>query len=115
LEVNCLIWNSPRLEVNCLIWNSPRLELNSSGTAAEPRYITSALTAQKTQLYCWLALTAQKTSHVVLIVACQLTAADMFTSALRSNGRGADLIENSPSLEVCLPTRYGLVFVGRLL
>jgi hypothetical protein len=29
----------------------------------EPRYITSAPTAQKTQLYCWLVLTAQKTSR----------------------------------------------------
>jgi hypothetical protein len=30
---------------------------------------------------------------------------DMFTSALRNNGRGADLIENSVSIEVCLPNR----------
>jgi hypothetical protein len=47
----------------------------------------------------------QKTSHVTPIVACRLTAAEMFTTALRSNGFGADLIENSPSVEVNLPSR----------
>jgi hypothetical protein len=52
-----------------------------------------------------LAPTAQKTSHVVLIVACRLTAAEMFTSPLRSNVRDADLIENSLSVEICLRSR----------
>jgi hypothetical protein len=43
----------------------------------DSRYVASAPTSQKTQLYCWLALTAQKTSHAVAIVAWRLTASEM--------------------------------------
>jgi hypothetical protein len=56
----------------------------------ESRYITSAPTSQKTQLYCCVSTNCRR---------------DVFTSALRSNNRGADYIENSLSVEVCLPSR----------
>jgi hypothetical protein len=50
--------------------------------------------------------TAQIASHVASVVACRQTAAEMFISELRSNGRGADLIENSLSVQVCLPSPW---------
>jgi hypothetical protein len=60
---------------------------------SESRYIDSAPTSQKTQLYCWLALTAQKTSHAAAIVAWRLTVADMCLPlrcvAISKAGRGA--------------------------
>jgi hypothetical protein len=52
-------------------------DLNCLQIFPESHYIASALTAQKTQLYCWLEPTVQKTSHPVTIVARQLTAAEM--------------------------------------
>jgi hypothetical protein len=60
------------------LWLSPTKNSRElSGVLPMSHYITSAPTAQKTQLYCLLALTAQETSHVVLIVACRLTAVEM--------------------------------------
>jgi hypothetical protein len=56
------------------------------------RYIVSAPTTQKIPLYCWLAPTAQKTSHAAAIVARRLTAAEMCLPLCSSNkrdGRGA--------------------------
>jgi hypothetical protein len=43
------------------------VELNCLRIFPESRYIASAPTAQKTQLYCWLALTAQKTQLLLLL------------------------------------------------
>jgi hypothetical protein len=53
------------------------LILNGLQKCPELHYIAPALTAQKAQLYCWLALAAQKTSHAAAIVAWRLTAAEM--------------------------------------
>jgi hypothetical protein len=78
------------------VWVTLRLTVSQSvclGTTLVSRYITSAPTAQKTQLYYLLALTAQKTSHVVFIVACRLTAAEMCLSLLRCNGHVTHHIE----------------------
>jgi hypothetical protein len=61
------------------------LVLNWLRIHPESRYIVSAPTKQKAQLYCWVALTAQKTSHAAAIVACHI---DVFSSALRINKRG---------------------------
>jgi hypothetical protein len=68
-------------------------ELNWLRIFPESRYMASAPTAQKTQLCCWLALTAQKTSHMAAIVARRLTAAEMclplYCIATREAGWGA--------------------------
>jgi hypothetical protein len=96
--------------------NLPRLPATDncrelSGVLPVSRYINSAPTAQKTQLCCLLALTAQKTSHAFFIVVCRpITAelrsdAEMFIAALRSSVRNADLIESSFSVEMCLRSR----------
>jgi hypothetical protein len=50
-----------------LIWNSPRYKLNWTLTRVALYKIRTDHT-QKTQLYCWLAPTAQKISHVAPIV-----------------------------------------------
>jgi hypothetical protein len=57
------------------------------------RYITSAPNAQKT---------FSRISHCCVSTNCRR---DLFTSALRSNVRDADLIENSFSAEICLRRR----------
>jgi hypothetical protein len=79
-----------------------------SGVPPVSRYITSAPTGvPPVSRYITSAPTAQKTSHAFLIVACRPIAAEMrlLTSALRSNVRDTDLIENSFSVEICLRSR----------
>jgi hypothetical protein len=56
----------PRLHTGILFENFPRTT-----------YMASAPTTQRTQLYCWLVSTAQKTSHVAGIFAWILTATEM--------------------------------------
>jgi hypothetical protein len=69
-----------------------------SGVLPVSRYINSAPAAQKT-------------AHAFLIVACRPIAAEMrsnaemFTCALRSNVRDADLIESGFFVEMCLRSR----------
>jgi hypothetical protein len=62
---------------SCLELTENYFKLNWLRIFPEARYIALAPTAQKTQLYCWLALTAQKTSHTAAVVVWRLTAAEM--------------------------------------
>jgi hypothetical protein len=58
-------------------WLHTELVLNWLQIFPESRHRASTLTAQKTHLYCWLALTTQKTCHAAAIVMRWLTAPQM--------------------------------------